>query len=71
MTTQAKDLKVGTEYWLDNDRDVSGVCIEVDVERDVVKFKEVPDQPKRYVVSTEGYVTFPVNVPYEYKEVEA
>ena len=71
MRAQAKDLKVGTEYWLDASREVSGVCKEVNVQENLVRFKKVPKQPRRYATDSKGYILFPVDVPYHYKEVEA
>ena len=68
---QAKDLKVGTEYWLDASREVSGVCKEVNVQENLVRFEEVPKQARRYATDSKGYILFPVDVPYQYKEVEA
>ena len=69
MTAQAKDLKVGTKYWLDDSRQISGVCVEVG--QHIVKFKGTPDQPERYMTDSKGYILFPTEVPYEYKQVEA
>lgn len=71
MRAQAKDLKVGTEYWLDESQQVSGVCTEVGIEENLVRFKQVPKQPERYATDSKGYILFPVDVPYHYKEVEA
>ena len=69
MKVQTKDLQVGKEYWLDNSKQVSGIVNKLDVEKDTVYFKPVPDQPKRYSM-VRGLITFPVNVSYEYLQVE-
>ena len=69
MRTQAKDLKVGTEYWLDDTKDVSGVC--VSIQDNLVTFRRVEGQPERYFTDSKGYILFPVEVLYQYKEVEA
>ena len=69
MKVLTKDLQVGKEYWLDNSKQVSGIVKKLDVEKDTVYFKPVPGQPKRYS-RTRGLITFPVNVEYEYLQVE-
>lgn len=67
----AKDLQVGTEYWLDDSNQVSGVCTEVNEQNDTVYFDPVPGQPERYVANGKGKIIFPIKVPYEYLKVEA
>jgi hypothetical protein len=69
MKVQTKDLQVGKQYWLDNSKQVSGIVTNLDVENNTVYFKPVPNQPQRYV-RKRGLITFPVNVSYEYLQVE-
>lgn len=69
MKVLTKDLQVGKEYWLDNSKQVSGIVKKLDVENDTVYFKPVPDQPQRYG-KKRGLIVFPVNVSYEYLQVE-
>lgn len=67
----AKDLTIGKEYWLDDTQEVSGVCVEVNIKKDMVRFNPTPGQIERYSTDDKGLIPFPVDVPYEYKEVEA
>lgn len=71
MKAVAKDLVVGTEYWLDDTNQVSGVCVEIDTKGDTIRFNKVPGQPDRYATDVKGRIIFPVYVPYEYVKVEA